>query len=166
MFYCSTGNYVQYLVTTYNRKQPEAVQLKLTQHCKSQKILKSRSDLNRSGVGPETLHFLQLRPTLSREGIAQLLTGRAGTAGRMASVNTEEEFRVGQRAFVDPACRSEAERDPTTLVRGGCWEGPEGSGLHLARLEPDKQAERVLSVRSCKKTLYEQAYITAFPKAV
>ena len=122
--------------------------------------------MNRSGVGPETLHFLQLRPTLSREGIAQLLTGRAGTAGRMASVNTEEEFRVGQRAFVDPACRSEAERDPTTLVRGGCWEGPEGSGLHLARLEPDKQAERVLSVRSCKKTLYEQAYITAFPKAV
>lgn len=117
-------------------------------------------------MGPETLHFLQLRPTLSREGIAQLLTGRAGTAGRMASVNTEEEFRVGQRAFVDPACRSEAERDPTTLVRGACWEGPEGSRLYLARLEQDKQAERVLSVRSCKKPLYEQAYITAFPKAV
>ena len=37
--------------------------------------------------------------------------GRAGTAGRMASVNTEEEFRMGQRALVDPACRSEAERE-------------------------------------------------------
>ena len=73
---------------------------------------------------------------------------------------------MGQRALVDPACRSEAERDPTTLVRGGCSEGPEGSRLHLARLEQDKQAEWVLTVRSCTKPLYEQAYITAFHKAV
>ena len=33
-FYCSTRNYIQYLVTNYNRKQPEAVLLKLTQYGK------------------------------------------------------------------------------------------------------------------------------------
>ena len=38
-----TGNYIQYLIITYNGKESEAVHLKLTQYCKSTivKFLKS-----------------------------------------------------------------------------------------------------------------------------